>query len=407
MQVGCSSLENTLRAYVMKYSRDVYRELISKITKAYSGALVAKIKKLAKKVDRTVKIMDFCGTHEWTITHYGIRTLVPDEVELIAGPGCPVCITPAYYVDQLIKLSLDGVEVLTYGDAVRLPASVGFKPRSLLEAKAIGGKVHIVYSFMDAVKYASNRAGDMVFFAIGFETTMPSVASVIIKGRVPSNLTILTAYRFTPPIVRYLFTNVKGVHLDGVIAPGHVSAVIGASSWEFIPKDYGVPTVVAGFEAIDVLVAIERILEMIAENGAGLVNEYSRVVKWDGNRLAKKAISEVFEVHDAYWRGIGFVEESGGFLRDRFKDYDAVRQYGLKDPPADLSKEIIPGCKCHEVVLGLSKPTDCPLFMKVCQPNSPYGPCMVSIEGTCRIWAEHPEALMLKKIKSISGMLKP
>ncbi|RLG75880.1 MAG: hydrogenase formation protein HypD [Thermoprotei archaeon] len=395
-----------LREYVMERNADAYRELISKVTKVYSGALVAKIRKLARGVGRAVKIMDFCGTHEWTITHYGIRTLVPDGVELIAGPGCPVCITPAYYVDQLIKLSLDGVEVLTYGDAVRLPASVGLKPRSLLEAKAIGGKVHVVYSFMDAVKYAKSRTGDMVFFAIGFETTMPSVASVIIKGKVPKNLTILTAYRYTPPIVRYLFTKVKGVHLDGVIAPGHVSAVIGASSWEFIPKDYGVPTVVAGFEAIDVLIAIEKILEMIAKSKAELVNEYSRVVKWEGNKLAKKAISEVFDVHDAYWRGIGFVERSGGFLRDRFKEYDAVRQYGLRDPPEDLSKEIIPGCKCHEVVLGLSKPTDCPLFMKVCRPSSPYGPCMVSIEGTCRIWAEHPEVLMLKEIKSTSNTLK-
>ena len=395
-----------LGAYVMNYGIDAYRGLISRITKEYSSALVAKIRKLVEYLGNTVKIMDFCGTHEWTITHYGIRTLVPNEVELIAGPGCPVCITPAYYVDQLIKLSLEGIEVLTYGDAIRLPASVGHTPRSLLEAKASGGNVRIVYSFMDAVKYAKSKSNDMVFFAIGFETTMPSVASVILKGKVPKNLSILTAYRYTPPIVKHLLTEVKAVQLDGIIAPGHVSAVIGASSWEFIPKEYGVPTVVAGFEAIDVLAAIESILEMKVKGEAKLVNEYSRVVRWEGNKLAKRAISEVFEVRDAYWRGIGFVKGSGGFFKDKFKDHDAVRQYGLRDPPSDLSREIVPGCRCHEVVLGLCKPIHCPLFMKICRPNSPYGPCMVSIEGTCRIWAEHPEALMLKEVKSISATLK-
>jgi len=390
----------------MNRSTDTYRGLIDKITKEYSKSLVAKIRKLAEQLKNVVKIMDFCGTHEWTITHYGIRTLIPDEVELIAGPGCPVCVTPAYYVDQLISLSLEGIEVLTYGDAVRLPASAGHTPRSLLEAKAGGGRVHIVYSFMDAVKYAKTRSNEMVFFAIGFETTMPSVASVIMKGKVPKNLSVLTAYRYTPPIVKHLLTEVGAVQLDGIIAPGHVSAVIGASSWEFIPKEYGVPTVVAGFEAIDVLAAIEKILEMKVRGKAGLINEYSRVVQWDGNKLAKQAIFEVFEVRDAYWRGIGFVRESGGFFKDKFKEHDAIREYGLKDPPADLSKEVVPGCKCHEVVLGLSKPTHCPLFMKVCRPDSPYGPCMVSVEGTCRIWAEHPEFLRLEEIKSVGAALK-
>ncbi len=363
--------------------------------------IVHRIRDLAKKLKKEydiVKVMDFCGTHEWTITHYGIRSLMPDNVELVAGPGCPVCITPAFYVDQLIKLSFEGVSVLTYGDAFRLRGTGVNGVYSLEEAKSAGGRVEVVYSVLDGIKLALNdRSREYVFFAIGFETTMPSTASPLARGTVSSNFSFKIAHRFTPPVVKYLFDNVKGTVIHGVIAPGHVSTIIGSRAWEFIARDYNVPVVVAGFEPLDVLIAIMEILKQLITGKVRLYNEYNRVVRPEGNVEAKKLINKVFNVYDSLWRGIGVVPESGALLKEEYASYDANYRYGLKEPEnIDIRKEIPPGCKCHEIVLGLSKPTDCPLFMKKCTPQTPYGPCMVSIEGTCRIWAEHGGAILLK-----------
>jgi len=334
-----------------------------------------------------VRIMDFCGTHEWTITHYGIRSLMPENIELVAGPGCPVCVTPAYYVNEAIHLALDGVRVYTFGDAYKLPGRAGTAPRTLEAAAAEGGDVAVVYSFLDAVRRARAEGKESVFFAVGFETTMPSTASPIASGALPPNLRVLSAHRYTPPIVVHLLERVEGARIDGVIAPGHVSAVIGSDAWSFLPRDYGVPTVVAGFEAVDVLIAIDAILEMLVRRRPALINEYRRVVRPEGNPAAKRVMREVFEPFDAYWRGIGVVPSSGARLRERYAAHDAAREYGIKDPPDDVEGEILPGCRCHEVVLGMAKPMDCPLFMKACTPDTPYGPCMVSMEGTCRIWS--------------------
>lgn len=335
-----------------------------------------------------VRIMDFCGTHEWTITSYGLRTLMPENVELIAGPGCPVCVTPGHYVEALVELSLEGVHVLTYGDAFRLPSLRGRSPKSLAEAKTAGGRVSVVYSFLDAVKEAfRNPSEEHVFFAVGFETTMPAVAELLKGGAVPPNLTVLSAYRLTPPIMRYLLESVREVRIDGVIAPGHVSAIIGSKAWEFLVTGYGVPTVVTGFEPVDVLLAVLAVLKSRVKGVPSLINEYGRVVKPEGNLRARKLISEVFDVVDAYWRGIGVVGSSGAVLRREFESADASVRYGIKDA-TDFS-DIMPGCKCGEVTLGKARPTECPLFMKACTPENPYGPCMVSSEGTCRIWAEN------------------
>ncbi|OYT46564.1 MAG: hydrogenase formation protein HypD [Thermoprotei archaeon] len=335
-----------------------------------------------------VGIMDFCGTHEWTITHYGLRSLMPDPIRLIAGPGCPVCITPAHYVDELIKLCMDGVHVLTYGDTYRLPGSSD-KVRSLAHAKSLGGKVTIVYSVLDAIKRAkANPNEEFVFFAVGFETTAPSTASPVYREVIPRNLKLLIAHRLTPPIIRYLFDNVPEVSLQGVIAPGHVSTIIGASAWEFIPREYNVSAVVAGFEPMDVLIAIYLIIKDLIDGKPKLHNEYGRAVSYEGNLMAKTMLNEVFEVIDAPWRGIGVVRSSGYVLKDKFRVYDAAFEYGI-DLTKDVDLALPKGCRCGEVVLGKVEPTQCPLFMKVCTPRNPYGPCMVSIEGTCRIWAEH------------------
>ncbi len=356
-----------------------------------SMEIVEKIKSVASRLEKKgydrIKIMNFCGTHEWTITHYGLRSLMPDNVDLIAGPGCPVCITPGHYVDLLVELSMEGYVVHTYGDAYKLPGSKPTGIRSLYEAHLEGGDVRVVYSFLDTVRTAiEERDRRHVFFAVGFETTMPSTAIPLKSGFVPSNLLILSAYRYTPPVMRYLLDNVPNAKLDGIIAPGHVSAVIGSNAWRFLPEEYGVPVVVSGFEPVDVLIAIHLILKMIDMEEPRLINEYTRVVKPEGNIEAKKAMEEVYEVRDAYWRGIGVVPMSGGYHRDKYLRHDLYHHLGIEDKPV---QDTLPGCRCGEVSLGLVKPTECPLFMKACTPSNPYGPCMVSVEGTCRIWAEN------------------
>ncbi len=343
--------------------------------------------KLRGKGYEHIKIMNFCGTHEWTITHYGLRSLMPDNVELIAGPGCPVCITPGYYVDLLIKLSMEGYTVLSYGDSYKLPGTRLRGVRSLFDARIHGGDTRIVYSFMDAVKQArENPSKKYVFFAVGFETTMPTTAYPLKQGLVPDNLLILSAYRLTPPIMKYLLDEKPEATLHGIIAPGHVSAVIGSQPWIFLPRIYKIPTVVAGFEPVDVLLAILYILKMLYEEKPDLINEYKRVVKPYGNLHAKKTMWTTYRVVNAYWRGIGVVSSSGAVHAREYLKHDLFYQLGIEDTPRE---DRLPGCKCPEVTLGLAKPTDCPLFMKRCTPSNPYGPCMVSVEGTCRIWAEN------------------
>ncbi|MEM4384577.1 MAG: hydrogenase formation protein HypD, partial [Candidatus Caldarchaeum sp.] len=334
-----------------------------------------------------VKIMNFCGTHEYTSTHYGIRNILPQGVSLVAGPGCPVCVTPSYYVETAVELALEGFTIYTYGDAYRLPAVKEVKGcRSLSEARMTGADVRVVYSFLDAVRDASSHDKQSVFLAVGFETTCPAYASAIASEMVPGNLTLIMAGRLTPPAARYAVEKVGTV--SGVIAPGHVSTITGAAVWRFLPEEYGIPTVVTGFEPVDVLIAVAIILKQLAENNPSLVVEYSRTVTMEGNHRAKKLLSQVFDVVDSAWRGIGFIEQSGYSLKKKFEPYDAVKVFGLREPGKDDWKtDLLPGCICGQVILGAAKPTDCPLFMKRCTPGTPYGPCMVSAEGACSIWA--------------------
>ncbi len=217
---------------------------------------------------------------------------------------------------------------------------------------------------------------------------MPSTAEPLVRGIIPRNLMIMSAYRLTPPVMNYLLSSVKDVKLEGIIAPGHVSAIIGANAWKFIPEKYGIPTIVTGFEPIDVLISILLILKQLLIKKPKLINEYKRVVKAEGNTYAKKVINEAYEVVNAYWRGIGVIPLSGVILKDKFKLYDAMRELSI-DPSKRYINDLIPGCRCGDVVLGRAKPIDCPLFLKACTPERPFGPCMVSIEGTCRIWAEN------------------
>ena len=324
-----------------------------------------------------VKICHVCGTHEWTITHSGLRPLLPENVNLIAGPGCPVCIVPAREIDEAIWLSLNGVTVATFGDMYRAPGS----EISLEDAKSRGGDIRVVYSVRDAVEMATKEPSrEFVFFAIGFETTTPMNAVEV--ERCPENLSFLVSHRLIPPALDALAA-MDDLNLNGFIAPGHVSTVIGMKPYQKYPE-MGMPTVITGFEPIDVLLGVYMILKQIEDDEPRLENEYSRAVTFSGNVKAQEAIARVFDTVDGAWRGLGTIPASALKLKEEYSDYDARLRYEIEVGPG---RDVYPGCSCPQVILGKISPSECPLFMKACTPEKPKGACMVSREGTCRIWA--------------------
>jgi hydrogenase expression/formation protein HypD len=341
--------------------------------------IAEKIRKIAPKKD-VVKICHVCGTHEWIINHYGVRSLIPENVEVIAGPGCPVCIIPAAEIDEAVQLAQKGVVVACFGDVLRVPSS----KMSLLEAKAEGADVRVVYSVTDAVKMAEKEPDkEFVFFAVGFETTAPSTAVEALK-QPPKNFSFLVSHRLIPPAMELLL-GIGDLHIDGYIAPGHVSAIIGLKPYEVFPRIYRMPTVVAGFEPIDVLVAVYMILKQHKEGKARLENEYKRIVRWEGNPRAQEIMNDAFEVVAGNWRGLGRLPDSAYQLRQELVSHDAREKFDVK---ITQGKDIPAGCQCHLVIIGKIKPAECPMFMKGCTPETPVGACMVSSEGTCRIWAK-------------------
>ena len=343
--------------------------------------VVAKISEIASTLPYNVKFCHVCGTHEWTITHYGIRSLIPKKIDVIAGPGCPVCITPAAEIDNAISLALEGVTILSFGDAIRVPGS----RMSLLTAKAQGGDVRVVYSVTDAVKIAKKEPSkEFVFLAIGFETTAPSTAIEVLEAPL-RNLSFLVVHRLIPPAMEMLL-GIGDLHIDGFIAPGHVSTIIGLKPYQIFPQAYGMPTVIAGFEPLDILVGILMLLRQVKEGKARLENEYIRSVSPEGNVKAQRLLQRAFDITSGYWRGLGRIPFSALTLREEFSNHDAKRRYSLK---ARQVRELLPSCLCHLVIIGKVKPPECSLFMKVCTPETPKGPCMVSVEGTCNIWARH------------------
>jgi len=343
--------------------RGLAREIVEAIEKLSSG--------------KKFKFCHVCGTHEYTITRYGLRSLLPENVEVMAGPGCPVCITPAADLDRAIALANKGVTIATFGDVVRVPGSRA----SLAEAKTSGARVRVVYGPNDAVEIAEkNPETDVVFFATGFETTAPTTASVILNDP-PENFSVLTVHRLIPPAMEFM-VGVGEHRFDGFIAPGHVSTIIGTRPYQQFSKAYQLPTVVGGFEPVDVLMTIFMLIKQIKEGDFGVGNEYSRVVTEDGNLKAQAAMEEAFEVVGGHWRGIGRLMGSALKLRDEFKEYDAGLKYDI-----DIGevRELDPGCICHLVIVGKMYPAECALFGKVCTPQAPRGPCMVSMEGTCHV----------------------
>ncbi len=328
-----------------------------------------------------VKFCHVCGTHEWTVTHFGLRSLLPKNVEVIAGPGCPVCVLPAAEIDEAIELALKGLTIMTFGDVLRVRGS----NLSLSEVRAKGGDIRVVYGVSDAVRIAREEPErDFVFFAIGFETTAPSTANEVISGP-PENLSFLVSHRLIPPAMELLL-GIGDLHIEGFIAPGHVSTIIGLKPYEVFPSAYRMPVVIAGFEPLDVLFAIDMLLRQLKDGVAKLENEYERAVKWEGNAKALRLIDRVFDVVNGNWRGLGRLPFSAFALKEEFAKWDARKKHNVK---VESGRDILPGCQCHLVMIGKIKPDECPLFMERCIPESPKGACMVSVEGTCRIWAQH------------------
>ena len=353
-----------------------------------AGRKIAEMIRQEAKGEDEIRIMHLCGTHEDTITRYGIRSLLPDNVKLLSGPGCPVCITPDSDLQKVFHL-LERKDVIltTFGDMARVPC-MGKTLFSFRKER----DVRIVYSIFDAVEIAKSASKPVVHFGIGFETTMPSTALAVLDG--VENFYVFSSHRYFIPAMDYLLS-LGEAKIDAFINPGHVSTIVGVKAYEEITEKYRVPQAIAGFEANDVLLAILMLVRAVKKVRAGeetelLMNEYTRAVSYEGNVRAQKVMEEVFGRDDWEWRGLGVVPGSGAPIAEKYSDYDAFSYFEdiFEDfTPSDDPKKR--ACRCGEVLRGLITPKDCPLFMKSCTPRDPIGPCMVSFEGTCSIWAKY------------------
>jgi len=361
----------------MKY-RDEYRD------KAVAQALSRRIKGLSS---RPVRFMEICGTHTMAIFKHGIRSLLPRTIELVSGPGCPVCVTATEEMDKSVKLAgSPGVMVTTFGDMLRVPGSFS----SLEVEKAKGSDVRMVYSTFDAVRFAQdNPDREVVFLGIGFETTAPTVAAAIKTAQEKglSNFSVLSAHKLLPPAMHALLAG-GDLAIDGFICPGHVTTIIGTPAYEKVADQYGIPCVVVGFEPVDILEGILMLVEQAESGRAEVQIQYTRGASRQGNPGALKIMDEVFEPCDAPWRGLGLIPGSGLGIREAYSSHDAHTRFDLHVPPA---KEPA-GCRCADVLRGMAKPVDCKLFRKVCTPRNPVGPCMVSSEGTCAAYFKYDES---------------
>jgi len=336
------------------------------------------LRRIHQNSTRKARFMEFCGGHTVSILKHGIRQLLPPTIEMLSGPGCPVCVTDNSDLDKAIALAkLPGIILTTFGDMLKVPGSRS----SLQEVKADGANVRIVYSTMDALQIArGNPAMSVVFLGIGFETTAPTVAASILQAEQEEikNYYVLCLHKLCPPVIKALLDSGE-VKLSGLICPGHVSAIIGSKPWEFIARDYGLPCVVSGFEPLDVLQGIDMLVAQIESGEAKVEIAYRRGVHPEGNCAALKLVDKVFEACPARWRGIGVVPNSGLKFRREFERFDAELAFEFDPGPTSEAK----GCICGDILRGVKTPPECKLFAKVCTPERPIGPCMVSSEGSC------------------------
>jgi len=345
--------------------------------KKVSEKIVSKL----REMNLNIRLMHVCGTHQDTLVRFGIDELLKNTgVEIRQGPGCPVCVTTPKEIEEAMLLARKGKTITVFGDMMKVPG----QKHSLSDTKTMGHDVKIVYSVDDALKIAGKTKKDVVFMAIGFETTAPSTASVILSNP-PENFSILNCHRLIPPALKAII-EMGEVKLHGLIEPGHVSTVIGAKPYEFLSKDYGVPQVIAGFEPLDLMMGVYMLACQIKNKKAEVEIEYKRSVKYDGNKKAVKMMKDVFESYDIAWRGFPIIKNSGLKLKNTFQSYDARKKFEdeLKELNNIEFKEP-KGCRCGEMLRGLTNPDDCPLFGKSCTPATPVGPCMVSREGNCNI----------------------
>ena len=344
--------------------------------------------KIAKKVSRAifnraidlkpVNIMEVCGTHTMSICKFGIRKLIPENISLLSGPGCPVCVTPKSYMDKAIALSrLPGVIIATFGDMMKVPGSYS----SLIEEKSKGHLIKVVYSVLDAVDIAKeNTDKKVIFLAVGFETTSPTIAASLIyaKNENIRNFFLYSGHKVILPAMEVLVKDPK-VNIDGFLCPAHVSTIIGIKPYNVIAKKYNIPCVITGFEPLDILQGILMIIDQIHLKKSKVENQYKRVVKPSGNKKAMRLIDEVFSIEDSEWRGIGKIPKSGLALRKRYSMFDAGKRFSL--PVIKTMPDR--GCMCGDVLKGIKTPLECRLFSKKCTPLNPVGACMVSTEGAC------------------------
>jgi hydrogenase expression/formation protein HypD len=349
-------------------------------------AIAARLEEVAKQLpDPPATIMHVCGSHEQSIAKFGIRSMLPDEVRLIMGPGCPVCITDMPEVDEAVALAEDGKIIVTYGDMLRVPGS----SRSLDDAKAAGADVRVAYSAAAAAQIAAEEPDkEVVFFATGFETTAAPTAAVIMDDP-PANYSVLSSHKYVPPAMD-LVAQMPDTDIQGYLAAGNAAIITGSGIFTDIAEDHGLPIVVGGFEPLDILAGLTKLVEMIIDEEVEVVNAYPRCVTTEGNVVAQEQLWEVFETQGGEWRGIAEIPDANLVFREEYEQYDARARFDIEtDYLRGPAGKLTDACICGDIMAGKANPTDCPMFGEECTPESPVGACMVSSEGTCKIWHEY------------------
>ncbi len=344
----------------------------------------ALLERLMDKLSGPLSFMEVCGTHTMSIFRHGIRTLLPPDIRLVSGPGCPVCVTSQTDIDRMVGLSeIHGVVVATFGDLMRVPGTAG----SLSDARARGASVEIVYSPAEALNLAGSKpSSQVVFLSVGFETTAPVVAATVLEAQARGieNFSIYCCNKLMPPALHALFQD-EELEISGLLCPGHVSSIIGAKAYEGLCARFSMPCVITGFEPVDILTGLYHLTCQASEGKAFVENVYHRAVPQDGNKRALALMEKVFEPTDAHWRGLGTIDKSGLELREEFSAFDVQRRFEIEVKDSQQPK----GCICGKIIRAKALPTDCALFAKACTPTKPVGPCMVSSEGTCSAYYKY------------------
>ncbi len=351
---------------------------------ALVAGILNHISSAAKRLARPVTIMEICGSHTYAIGRFGIRKLLPENIRLISGPGCPVCVTSARDVDLALHFaSVPGVIFATFGDMLKVSGTRG---NSLQKKRAEGADVRVVSSADECIGMAlSHPQKEVVMMGIGFETTAPTIAAVIAACRKKEirNFSVFSVHKIVPPAIQVLLAD-PHLNIDGFLCPGHVSTMIGAEAYRMIP-DAGRAAAITGFEPVDIVEGVWMLLQQIESRQKDVAIQYSRGVRPEGNLRAMAFLESVFEITDASWRGLGVIPQSGLAMRADFAAFDALKKF----PIPDIQSQDIPGCGCGDILRGIKLPYDCPLFKKVCTPVNPVGPCMVSSEGTCSAYYKY------------------